>query len=69
MLSVDCRVMLSVDLQSQMVLEEQVEDQHKALEKTHFSNSHHDNYKKHLEEELSAVKRVGGGFADVRCEQ
>ena len=57
--------MLSVDLQSQMVLEEQLEDQHKALEKTQFSNSHHDNYKKHLEEELSAVKRVGGGFADV----
>lgn len=48
-----------------MLLEEQVGDQQKALEKTQYSNSHQDNYKRHLEEELSAVKRVGGGCCQL----
>ena len=45
-------------VQSQMVLEEQIGDQQKALEKTHNSTSKQDTQKKQLEDELSAVKRV-----------
>ncbi|KAL8616689.1 hypothetical protein ACOMHN_031671 [Nucella lapillus] len=45
-------------LKAQMVLEEQVEDQQKILQKTHSSSSQQGNRKKHLEDELTAVKKV-----------
>jgi hypothetical protein len=41
-----------------MVLEEQIGEQQKEMDKKQFSTQRQDSEKRHLEEELSAVKKV-----------